>query len=73
MRTLALDKTFHGILTWDSVFHLSHDDQRRMFAVFRKHATSASGSERLELAASTLLRLRAYGAKTMKCKAYLAF
>jgi trans-aconitate methyltransferase len=31
MRTLALSKTFYGLLAWDSFFHLSHDDQRRMF------------------------------------------
>lgn len=38
MRTLALGETFDGILAWDSFFHLTHADQRRMFAVFRKHA-----------------------------------
>jgi hypothetical protein len=38
MRTLALDKTFEGLLAWDSLFHLSHDDQRRMFPIFRRHA-----------------------------------
>jgi hypothetical protein len=38
MRSLALDKTFHGLLAWDSFFHLSHDDQRRMFPIFRQHA-----------------------------------
>lgn len=38
MRTLALGKTFHGLLAWDSFFHLSFDDQRRMFAVFKAHA-----------------------------------
>jgi hypothetical protein len=25
-------------LTWDSFFHLNHDDQRRLFAVFADHA-----------------------------------
>jgi len=39
MRTLALDKTFHGLLAWDSFFHLCHDDQRRMFPIFKLHAS----------------------------------
>ncbi len=38
MRTLALGRRFDGILAWDSFFHLNHDDQRRMFAVFANHA-----------------------------------
>ena len=38
MRRLALQRTFSGILAWDSFFHLCHDDQRSMFPVFRKHA-----------------------------------
>jgi SAM-dependent methyltransferase len=38
MRTLSLDQTFDGILTWDSFFHLAPEDQRNMFAVFAKHA-----------------------------------
>ena len=38
MRTLSLGQRFAGLLAWDSFFHLSHDDQRRMFAVFRGHA-----------------------------------
>jgi trans-aconitate methyltransferase len=38
MRTLALKRGFHGILAWDSFFHLDHDNQRRMFPVFRAHA-----------------------------------
>lgn len=38
MRQLALGRVFHGILAWDSFFHLNHDDQRRMFAVFQTHA-----------------------------------
>lgn len=38
MRTLALGRTFAGVLAWDSFFHLSHEDQRRMFAVFQAHA-----------------------------------
>ena len=38
MRTLSLPEAFDGILAWDSFFHLDHEDQRRMFAVFRAHA-----------------------------------
>lgn len=40
MRTLALGRRFHGILAWDSFFHLAHDDQRRMFAIFAAHCTT---------------------------------
>jgi SAM-dependent methyltransferase len=39
MRRLALPRKFSGILAWDSFFHLCHDDQRNMFAVFRAHAS----------------------------------
>ena len=38
MRALSLGRRFDGILAWDSFFHLSPDDQRAMFAVFRDHA-----------------------------------
>src|SRR5690349_9000226 len=38
MRSPPLVQTFDGILAWDSFFHLCHDDQRRMFPVFRAHA-----------------------------------
>ncbi|HYC04239.1 MAG TPA: class I SAM-dependent methyltransferase [Azospirillaceae bacterium] len=38
MRSLALGRRFDGILAWDSFFHLTRDDQRRMFPVFRDHA-----------------------------------
>jgi len=38
MRGLALDRDFDGILAWNSLFHLSPDDQRAMFAVFERHA-----------------------------------
>jgi hypothetical protein len=30
------------ILAWDSFFHLCHDDQRRMFPVFRAHAAPSA-------------------------------
>jgi SAM-dependent methyltransferase len=39
MRALALQKTFSGLLAWDSFFHLSHDDQRRMFPIFKRLAS----------------------------------
>jgi SAM-dependent methyltransferase len=38
MRTLALPRGFDGVMAWDSFFHLSYDDQRRMFPIFRAHA-----------------------------------
>lgn len=38
MRTLALGRRFHGLVAWDSFFHLPHDDQRAMFAIFGDHA-----------------------------------
>lgn len=38
MRTLALSGRFAAIIAWDSFFHLPQDDQRRMFAVFERHA-----------------------------------
>ncbi len=38
MRTLSLPQVFDGILAWDSFFHLDHEDQRRMFPIFRAHA-----------------------------------
>ena len=39
MRALALKDTFDGLLAWDSFFHLAHDDQRRMFPIFERHAS----------------------------------
>lgn len=38
MRRLALGRRFDGLIAWDSFFHLSHDDQRAMFAIFAAHA-----------------------------------
>jgi len=38
MRALRLGRRFGGLLAWDSFFHLGHEDQRRMFPVFRDHA-----------------------------------
>lgn len=38
MRTLRLDRRFDGVLAWHSFFHLTPEDQRRMFDVFAQHA-----------------------------------
>jgi SAM-dependent methyltransferase len=38
MRALALSTTYDGLIAWDSFFHLTQDDQRRMFPSFRAHA-----------------------------------
>src|SRR5215470_19835917 len=32
------DVTREQVLAWDSFFHLRQDDQRAMFAIFRRHA-----------------------------------
>ena len=37
MRALALQRRFQGVLAWDSFFHLTPDDQRGMFRIFRDH------------------------------------
>ena len=42
MRSLSLKHVFSGILAWDSFFHLKHDDQRRMFPIFRAHAAPSA-------------------------------
>jgi hypothetical protein len=42
MRLLQLPRRFKGILAWDSFFHLTPDDQRRMFDVFAQHAAAAA-------------------------------
>jgi SAM-dependent methyltransferase len=39
MRALALEDTFDGLLAWNSFFHLTHEDQRRMFPIFKRHAS----------------------------------
>jgi SAM-dependent methyltransferase len=38
MRALALNRRFDGVLAWNSLFHLHHDDQQAMFPVFAQHA-----------------------------------
>lgn len=42
MRNLDLGEPFGGILAWDSFFHLTGEDQRAMFAVFRAHAAQGA-------------------------------
>lgn len=37
MLTINLNKRFDLILAWHSFFHLTHDAQRSMFKVFKKH------------------------------------
>lgn len=43
MRLLALGRRFDGLIAWDSFFHLTPDDQRRMFPRFRDHAADRAG------------------------------
>lgn len=38
MRSLDLNRKFGGIIAWDSFFHLTQADQRRMFPMFKHHA-----------------------------------
>lgn len=38
MRDLSLNRRFHGILAWDSFFHLGMDEQRALFARFALHS-----------------------------------
>src|SRR5262249_9218464 len=42
MRSVALGRTFGGILAWDSFFHLRHDDQRTTFRTFAAHAAAGT-------------------------------
>ncbi len=42
MRTLDLRRTFDALLAWDSSFHLTPEDQRRMFPIFRHHANAGA-------------------------------
>ncbi len=37
MRHLDLPQPFEIVIAWDSFFHLGRDDQRQMFATFRRH------------------------------------
>ena len=38
MRRLTLGRRFDGLIAWDSFFHLTFEDQRRMFPIFSEHA-----------------------------------
>lgn len=38
MRGLDLDEEFDCILAWHSLFHLTHEEQRKMFQTFERHA-----------------------------------
>lgn len=42
MRSLALGRTFQGLIAWDSFFHLSQADQRAMFPIFGQHAAAGA-------------------------------
>ncbi|WP_186418269.1 class I SAM-dependent methyltransferase [Bosea sp. CS1GBMeth4] len=42
MRRLSLGRRFDGLIAWDSFFHLSPGDQRRMFPLFRDHAADGA-------------------------------
>lgn len=42
MRTLRIASRFDGILAWDSLFHLSPEDQRKMFPIFAAHAAAGA-------------------------------
>ncbi len=38
MRRLSSGRSFDGLIAWDSFFHLTAEDQRRMFPLFRAHS-----------------------------------
>ncbi|KAA9001397.1 methyltransferase domain-containing protein [Affinibrenneria salicis] len=42
MRELALDETFDGLIAWDSFFHLTQQDQQKMFPIFAQHSHPGS-------------------------------
>ncbi len=42
MRTLAIGRRLEGVIAWNSFFHLSHENQRAMFAVFGEHAAAGA-------------------------------
>ncbi len=37
MREISLNEKFDAIIAWHSFFHLSQDEQRKMFIIFAKH------------------------------------
>ncbi|MGV1988580.1 class I SAM-dependent DNA methyltransferase [Agrobacterium sp. 22-221-1] len=42
MRKLALGRRFDGLIAWHSFFHLTVEDQRRMFGIFHQHANDGA-------------------------------
>ena len=42
MRCVHLEQKFHGILAWDSFFHLTADDQRQMFQQFSEFSVQGA-------------------------------
>lgn len=38
MREMALNETFDGLIAWDSFFHLTREDQKKMFPLFARHS-----------------------------------
>ncbi len=41
MRCLSLGRQYDGLLAWDSLFHLTPDDQREVFPLLRAHLAEA--------------------------------
>jgi predicted TPR repeat methyltransferase len=37
MRSMSLGRRFDAIVAWDSFFHLTAQDQRKMFSIFQEH------------------------------------
>lgn len=37
MRSLSLNEQFDALIAWDSFFHLTQNEQRAMFAIFKNH------------------------------------
>lgn len=37
MRAIKLPKKFDAIIAWDSFFHLTQDDQKKMLTIFASH------------------------------------
>jgi SAM-dependent methyltransferase len=42
MRKLALGRRFDGLIAWHSFFHLTVEDQRRMFGIFHQHTNDGA-------------------------------
>jgi 2-polyprenyl-3-methyl-5-hydroxy-6-metoxy-1,4-benzoquinol methylase len=40
MRSLSLNEKFDALIAWDSFFHLTQNEQRLMFSIFREHLNS---------------------------------